>query len=100
MREEIIYEFGSAWEVTRVAIERKGYEKILSFTVRFEKGEEVVELEFLGPKDIETLPELIDMEHVVVKQEIGAQKEFGTIKVEFLEECWQEVWCDSVSEIS
>jgi len=35
------------------------------------------------------------MDHIVIKREIGGQKEYGTIKVEFLEECWQEVWCDS-----
>jgi len=43
MSEEIFYEFGPDWEVTRVAIERKGHEKILSFSVRFEKDNEIVE---------------------------------------------------------
>jgi hypothetical protein len=99
MNEEKLYEFGPVWEATKVVIERKGHEKILSFSVKFEKDGEVVELEFSGPKDIDSLPELIDVEHVIVSKEINSQREFGTIKVEFLGECWQEVWCDSVSQV-
>ncbi|WP_413665367.1 hypothetical protein ACG1BZ_09320 [Microbulbifer sp. CNSA002] len=99
MKEKKLYEFGPNWEATRIAIERKGHERILSFSVEFEKEGEVVELEFLGPKDIDSLPELIDVEHVIVLQEINSQRELGTIKLEFLGECWQEIWCDSVSKV-
>jgi hypothetical protein len=100
MKDEKLYEFGSTWEATRIVIERKGQERILSFSVRFEQGDTAIELEFSGPKDIDSLPELIDVEHVVVSRELNSQREFGTIKVDFLGECWQEVWCDSVAEIS
>jgi len=100
MNEEKLYEFGPRWEATRLIIERKGYDKILSFSVKFEKDGEVVELEFIGPKDIDSLPELIDVEHVIVSKEIGSQKEFSTVKIEFLGECWQEVWCDSVVKVN
>ncbi|MBU2709274.1 hypothetical protein KCM76_24980 [Zooshikella marina] len=97
--EEKLYEYGSDWEVIRVVIERKGLDKVLSFALKFEKGNVTEELEFLGPKNIESIPELIDMEHIVVSREKDSQKEYGTIKVEFFGECWQEVWCDSVNKV-
>ncbi len=97
--EDKLYEYGPGWEAIRVVVERKGVDKALSFSIKFEKGNVTEELEFFGPKDIGSIPELIDIEHIVVSREKDSQREFGTIKVEFLGEYCQEVWCDSVKKV-
>ncbi|WP_250464944.1 hypothetical protein [Microbulbifer litoralis] len=99
MSEETLFEFGPDWGVIGIAIERKIPERTLSFSVRFEKGGQIVELEFTGPNDTDSLPELIDVDRVIVSKEVSSQREFGTVKVEFHGEDWQEVWCDHVREV-
>ena len=93
-----LYEFGPDWEATRILIDRTGPNRALSFSVKFEKNGESVELKFDRPNEVDNIVELIDVEHVVVSKELGSQREYGTIRVEFLGDCWSEVFCDSVYE--
>ena len=95
---EKLYEF---WEVTRIVIDRSGTDGVVSLELTFNTDKELVTLKFDRPNVLDNVPELIDIEHVVVSKKKGAHQEFGTIKVEFenLGYGCYEFWCDSVSEI-
>ena len=101
-KKQKLYEFGSGWVVTRVSAERKRGEGPLSFRVQIESEEEKVNLHFERPKSIDNLLDLLDAEDLIVSEEVGSQKEYGNIKIEFLNESWGdwgEIWCDSVHQI-
>ena len=95
---EKLYEF---WEVSRVVIDRTGTNGVVSLEITFNSDQDAIVLKFDRPSEIENVPELIDIEHVVVSKKKGTGQEFGTIKVEFenLGDGWYEFWCDSVHEI-
>lgn len=95
---EKLYEF---WGVSRVVIDRTGTDGALSLEVTFDSGSEPLTLKFDRPNEVENVPELIDIEHVIISKEKRTHREFGTIKVEFENpgEGWHELWCDSVRKI-
>ncbi|WP_226648549.1 hypothetical protein [Microbulbifer variabilis] len=98
-QEQKLYEFGAGWVVTRVSIERKGGEGPLSFSVQTESENKKVNLYFEAPKSIDNLSRLMDVEHLIVSKDTDSQKEYGNVKIDYLDEGWGEIWCDSVHQI-
>ena len=88
---EKLFEFNSTWEATKIVVDRTGYDGALSFSVTFEKGDEKRELKFERPNEVDNIIELIDVENVIVSKELNSQRDYGTIRVEFLGEVWSEV---------
>ncbi len=95
---EKLYEF---WDVIRIVIDRTGTDGAISLELTFNFDLELVTLKFDRPNEIDNVPELIDIEHVIISKEKSTHREFGTIKIEFenLGEGWYELWCDSVFKI-
>lgn len=97
---EKLYEF---WDVTvtRLLIDRTGTDGAISLEVTFSADQQLITLKFDRPDDIDSVSELLDIEHVVISKEKDSQREYGTIKLAFgnLGDGWHELWCDSVQEI-
>ena len=99
MNSKPLYDFGTEWEVNKICIERTGPNRAISFSITFEQENVSKTLFFSNPDDPENIIELIDVERVLVSKDSNTQKEFGSIHVEFLGECYSELWCDTVELI-
>jgi len=90
-----LHDFPDSWYVSRIVVERNAPGTKLRLTVNFTNDSNSKSVELVHPDNEDILTELLDAERIVISQEIGSQREYGTICIECFGESYFECWCDS-----
>lgn len=72
---------------------------IATVAVSLNSDDRDIGFELIGLNDYDSLGSLLESERIVISEEIGCQREFGSIRVEcFNDGCYSEYWCDKYRE--
>jgi len=91
-----LHEFPDPWYVARITVERDAPGTKLSLSLKFTNDSESKNVDLVRPENEDILTALLDAERVVISEDLGSQREFGTICVECFGESYFECWCDSI----
>ena len=97
---ERLYTFNQQWHLSKIAVERHKQLGSISFIFEIELDAKKFALRFLNPTDIDSLMEAFETDTIYISREMDTQREFGTIRLEFLGETYVELWCDDVQEVT
>lgn len=92
-----LYEFPDSWYVSGISVQRDAPGTKLSLLVKFTNNSKSMSINLTHPDNDDILTALLDADHVVISQESGSQREFGTVHVECFSETYFECWCDSAN---
>ncbi|MCG7497501.1 hypothetical protein MHO82_11555 [Vibrio sp. Of7-15] len=94
-----ILEFARPEFLTDLQVSRLKDQGLLKVWMQVETDEEHNSVELAGFDELaEAVSYLLAAEHVLISEEVGTGKEFGTIRIEcWVDECYSEFWCDSAT---
>ncbi len=93
---EILCEFDESWDVVEVRARRKSSGCPLDVSVKLVRQLETSYLELVNCHDYHVIESLLDAEKIQISRSVGAQLEFGSIRVACFDETFSEFYCDEI----